>query len=738
MSMQSTTQRPVPMSPRPAAPQAGGAGGGVALDPVRILRQYYPWLTLAGIMGVILGVGLYLGLLFLVPRFTAFATFQVFPAATDPGDPVNQTQGEAGGGELDRYMATQVLVMKSDQILRKAIEQRAVRDTAWAKQFQSTGTYDASEALKKLRKIVSARVVPETAIVRLGVTTPSADDAQIIAKTISDVFLDDNRSTTVRETQDLIERFERKVRDLKTDVRALDTQMESLMGNNQIQALNQRDTALYIEASGLQMQLVETGLLMSRTRDQLLQYEQMLNAPGGTVYPEMVRNAAERSGIIQQLDGQIAFATSNLRALRQEFGDNHMSVVRSVNNLHALQEERKRRLETQMADSFATVIESLQTEISNLEASQRDIILRGEGVRKKLAEVTSVLKQYADMQTDRDQKMKQVEQFDTRVAELNLIVQRGARVRALSFVEKPDQVSFPLLIPTLALSIFLVTGAAGGVIVLKELRETRIRSPQDVGMIPRTRVLGIVPELGLDPTNPQRIETASLDRPDGAIAESVRQIRTGILKAHNDKGIKTILIASGMPGSGGTALVCNLAINSAAIDLNVLIIDANVRRPGVHPVFGMAAGPGLSDVLTGASNFDAAVQATAIPGLSVMAAGQERARAYERFTTPSMTDLLNTAKSKFDLVLVDAPPFVVSADALSLASKCDGVVLVVRAYNEKRGLVARLRGQFDEIRAEFLGVVVNAVRPSAGGYLKRNIEATSKYGVNGHDVGTEA
>ena len=93
----------------------------------------------------------------------------------------------------------------------------------------------------------------------------------------------------------------------------------------------------------------------------------------------------------------------------------------------------------------------------------------------------------------------------------------------------------------------------------------------------------------------------------------------------------------------------------------------------------------------------------------------------------SIARVLNDAKGKFDRVIIDSAPAIVSGDGLALAHRVDCVALVVRALNEKRGLVARLRNQLGECRGEFLGVVVNAVRASAGGYLRGNIKATHEY-----------
>lgn len=733
MSTAPSLSRSLPPSNRPAAMSpAALSANAPSIDPVRLLRTYYPWIIASVIAGVVLGVGSYFGLRILTPRYTAIADFQMLPATNDPSAPVNASQSESGGDELERYMQTQALVLRSARILTRTLQEREVQDrTKWAKKYFRNGSFDTIEAQKDLRDIISARPIPQTSWVRLSVTVRSPEDAQKIAKTISDVYLQENNQLSNRDTLKLIEQFSARIRTLKSETEALDVQMDSLVTKEELPAVNQRDTALFIEASGVQAALIDVRQELTRAKDQLKQYESQLNAPGGTVYPEAVRAAAEKSPVVAQMDLQIALATASLRGLREEFGDSHPSVARSRNSLNAMEEERRRRLEREMADTFRTAVEALSNGVSNLEASEKDLLDRGDVLKRKLTEVTNVLKQYEDLHTDREAKTEQVSRLEEDVQKLQLIRDRGARVMLGGQIELPDTPSFPPMVPTIALGIILVIGATCGAIVLKELREQRIRSPQDVAIIPRTRVMGVIPDVVLDPTNPTRVETASLDRPDGAVAESIRQIRMAMLKFCHEKQLKTVLVASGMPGSGSTSVICNLAINMAAIDLNVLVIDGNVRRPAVHGIFGLSIGPGFSEVLVGSANLESAVQSTSIPGLSVLTAGHDRARAYERFTTQSVADLMTKAKEKYDIVLVDCPPAVVSGDALALAGKCDGVMLVVRAFHEKRGLVARLRNQLDDTRAEFVGLVVNAVRPSAGGYFKRNIEAATRYSLNG-------
>ncbi|NBW90732.1 MAG: hypothetical protein EBR51_12695, partial [Gammaproteobacteria bacterium] len=159
----------------------------------------------------------------------------------------------------------------------------------------------------------------------------------------------------------------------------------------------------------------------------------------------------------------------------------------------------------------------------------------------------------------------------------------------------------------------------------------------------------------------------------------------------------------------------------------VLIIDANFRRPAVNRVFGLPEAPGLGDCLAKSIDFAKAIQATSTPGVEVMTAGTKETRIIERLGTAGFSNLLAEACTKYDLVLIDCAPVIVAGDGLTIAHRCDASMLVVRAFGEKRGLVARVRNELTESRSEFLGVLVNSVRASAGGYLRGNFRATQEY-----------
>jgi succinoglycan biosynthesis transport protein ExoP len=734
----SSTPPPNPKAP-PAPPPAAGAPEATAgpapsaptmtIDPMRLLRVYWPWLAATGVVSAVLGLALFVVLGILAPKFRSFAIYEVMPPPS-VGVEDGGVLGMGGREELETYMETQVEVITSNKVLQQAVQQPEIEQhTKWAKQFISKGAFNNVEALKELREIVNARVVPETRLIQMSVIAGNPTDATIIARAVSDVFMRDNSAVQTRDTQARVEDFQRQFRELRQDLSALDIQIENVIAEEKITSANEETSIYYTEVQNLNITMVEIRASLAGAREQLSQYENLMNAPGGVVYPEGIRAEAERGPVASQLEAEIETAEAYLRSSRERFGESHRSVRQQESTIRALREQRDLVVQREMAELFNATVEGLQRSIASLTQQEDEVMTSREEAQVKLNEITAALKLKENLESERAQKMARIEFLDDQIAQGQLLIDMGSRIRTIAAPEEPDTRSFPKPLPVVGLTMFLLTGAVGGLIFLKEIREQRIRTPQDVALIPRTRVLGVLPDISLDPTAPERVETACIDRPEGGFAEAIRQMRTTILREARENDLRSVVFASGMPGSGSTSIVCNLAINAALIDVRVLLIDANLRRPRVHKVFDLEEGPGLSEVLKGKATLDEVVRPTGVEHLSVLQAGLDRENAFERFNTETMLALRTAVRERYDLILLDAPPTIVSGDALTIATKVDASVLVVRAYSENRGLVAKVRNQLDDAHARFLGVVVNAIKPSAGGYMKRNLRVSHEYGL---------
>lgn len=706
----------------------GQSGSAATIDPMKLLRQYWRWLGASVVLGIGVGVATYLALRMAMPRFDSIVTFEVSPPPDDPFKSEIRSVGAGGEQEMEQYMETQVFVMRSEKILKRLVEDLDVQQTGWARPYNRPGGFDVAAAFDEIEEIVGARRVPKTQIMTFRVRTRLPNDAYVIASTASDIYLAD---VTARERGvhlDLKQQLEASLAQLRANVQRVDRERESLLGRNTITALQETNSVQLAAVRALQPEIVDTRADLAQYRELYKNYQEMLAEPGGAVFPEQIREQVERDPVVLDSDRDLAGMKAQLRGQEENGMANSTLAKRLRREISARVAERQAFIDEQLPGAFAAQLEQIKDQIDALVAEEADQQAKIEAAEATLTQTAMTLQQYDDLTAEREQLQDRILKREEGIANIDALINRPIRVTLLDSARIPDILAFPKPLPILGLAIVLVPALIGSLIVLREVREQRVRGPQDVALIPRVRVLGVVPDISMDPSNPEHVELASREAPGGVLAETIRQLRTSLIKDCRAHGHRSILVFAGMPSSGATTLVTNLAVSLAETETHVLVIDANVRRPRASTLLGAAREPGLTDVLAGRSSLGQAVQSTDDSNLSVLAAGARDPKVFERFPSRDMGELIGQAIEAYDLVLIDSPPAVVSSDALAIAQHCDASMLVARAYAEKRGLVARLRGQFSDTHATFMGVVVNGVKASAGGYFKRNFQVTHEYG----------
>lgn len=726
--------RPPSAGKPPAAPAGGSASSGVVLDPVRILKQYKVPLAIAGVVGVVAGLVAFFALRQVNPVWTARINYQISP----PIGQVTEETRDAQREEMDRYMNTQAAVLVEDRILKAALRDsvRLRNDTKWAQDFMSGGQINVSEALRELKKMVSARVRTGTTLVQMTVQASSPDDAAIIANAIDEAYLNDLTTLAIAEIRERREPMEQARTQLRNQINNL-----NLTITRETQAARLDDTGVggmnpaMIEVQNIQQRLTELRGQLELANQRKANLEAALASEGGAMsFTDEQREAAERDPQVANQRARVAeLRTQEASARDRGLADEHPERRR----LRTLRDNAESELERTRQETLNKLlnadIESARRTASVLQNEQRDLQRALETAQQRLTAVRIATETIGNAKTQRDQVEEELRRIDTSLANIALregLRQSGRvdRVRRLELAARPDVLTFPTLQAMVPAGILICLGLTAGIVVLRELLDQRVRGPSDVGYIQRLRLLGIIPIASEDPTRPAAVETAFRDTPTGAVSEAFRQVRGPLVKRMQSQGYKTLLVIAGEPGSGATTTVSNLAMGAAASDLKVLVIDANLRRPGLHKVFKLAEGPGLGDVLARKVNLDSAIQNTATPNLDLLSAGSAATRGVpERLSTETMTQTLADSRAKYDLIIIDSAPALVAGDGIALANKVDASLLVIKAYGEKRGLVARLRDQLSDARGEFYGVIVNAVRSAAGGYLRKNIRTAYEY-----------
>jgi len=720
--------------PRPPVAHAA-PGGGSTIDPVKLLKQHYPMLVLAFLIGTGLGVAAHLTLQRVYPVWSSKVIFEVRPPQ---GDVVAPTRAEVGRDAEERYLGTQIQLMTSNLILTQAVKDKELIRTDWAKDFvDSRGVIEVERAVRQLQKDASSRTIPQTSLLQLTVSTHRDVDAAIIANAVADSYVQDHRNRGLTASQNQRTALTTQISALKTTISELKTARENVLKDNSIDQLELSVSSPSIELTNVMANLVKVRGDLSSVTSQMEDYEARLKDNRTEQIPERLREEIQRDPVFQQYEQKIASLNDSLSALlKQGYGANHPDVVAVRANIDASGRQRdefrdKRLLEMRSADidSNRTAMLALKSQREQLESESAKLDARRQAIQQakiRFEQIVSDLTAAELSLSEYQRAFDNIQIISSRANEKSEAV--GDRVRIVEAAETPKTMAFPqqrMLAPVRA---FRVTALVRGRMVRGERRAQPVRGPNDAAMVPRVKVLGIVPQASDDPARPAAVETVFRDAPAGVLTESFRQIRAPMIQKMEQSGLRSVMVIGGMPGSGATTVISNLALACAGAGERVLIIDANFRRPAMQRVFKIPDGPGLADVLAGSGSLAETVHTTDTDCLSVLCAGSAAARAVpERLASEAMTRLMLEAVSSYDRVFVDVPPAIVAGDGMAVANRCDAAIIVVRAYSEKRGLLARIRNQLSDTRAEFLGVVVNAVRASAGGYFKRNIKATHQY-----------
>ncbi|MBX9969241.1 CpsD/CapB family tyrosine-protein kinase [Priestia aryabhattai] len=204
--------------------------------------------------------------------------------------------------------------------------------------------------------------------------------------------------------------------------------------------------------------------------------------------------------------------------------------------------------------------------------------------------------------------------------------------------------------------------------------------------------------------------------PKDPVAEQYRTIRTNIQFSNVDQDIKTIVVTSSGAEEGKSTTASNLATVYAQQGLNVLLIDADLRKPTGHYTFRLENHIGLTNVLTRQSTLAQAVQESEIPHLSVLTSGPIPPNPSELLASAQMAELLKEMKEQFDMVIFDTPPILAVADAQILANQVDGTILVVSSGKTEKDAALKSKELLSNAKGKLLGVVLNNRKVEEGNY----------------------
>ncbi|MCC6581126.1 MAG: polysaccharide biosynthesis tyrosine autokinase [Phycisphaeraceae bacterium] len=714
-----------------AAPVAapGVAGSRITpLDPLRVLHQYKWVLLIVFLVAICVGGILFAFLRQAMPEYTSEAQLLVTGAIREPYEEPVQS-GSPKQVRLDvlgAFIKNQIIMIKSDDVEKAALASPTVMETRWYKSFS-----DAEAARNELDRNLTASQILGSTLIQLSLKGRYESDLKIVLDTVINAYMQQFKLKNETETIGVKQVFVRESDAARAEFDQVQQKLKVFREEHDLASLEAQNDEANIGYNDLASQASALAVRLQTARETFRALE-MANKDGRLLQP-----TPEIMATIEA-DSAVSLRDERLRGLRERrevalhrMGPDHRAVLMIDRTIQATENERKTVVEQLLKEHQQVRYDQARGAVVALEGQVTGMGPALEEARARLRDLTEKLTEYRRIETDAKAASDRKAKADDLLRSMELSASRPDNAGlAIRLAATSPRLTFPTAPGIILTTVILLEALALAGIFLKEMLDQRIKTPTDVQFLHHAVVLGALPQSTEDPLGPTEVETVVQRDPTGLMAEAYRQTRTALLGAAERDGHRVIMVVGPQPASGVTSAVNNLALSMAHDGYRVLVIDANFRRPCLDRLFNCYASHGLADVLRGAVSLDDAVVHKQDPMVDVLTAGQTAGAAAELLESRAFQQMIDACRSRYDTILIDTPPALLTSEAQILAKSVDAAVIVVRASRDKRGMVARLLRLLESQNAAVLGIILNGVRTSAGGYLSKNYDAFYRYRQN--------
>jgi capsular exopolysaccharide synthesis family protein len=629
--------------------------------------------------------------------------------------------------DMDNYIETQSRILTSETLALHTIrnsgliphaEMQGAPAESEAITSGSLANHKRPPELGAFLASLSVKRVPQSRL--LDVSFESTDPqrgAEILNAHIANFMEENFRSrydTTAKATLWLTDQLS----ELKVKVQNSEDARLAYERQHQIWELDDRQNITTQRLNDLNKEVTEAQ--SERMRKEAL-YE-FAKAGNIDVVPQLRENSTLRELLKRHSD----IYTHYLDALNQ-YGPNFPKVQREQAQL--------KEIENLMDDEKRNILEALGNDYNA--ARQREGLLN-EALNEQKTEVNLMAQsmvEYNILKRDAEANKTMYIGLLTKLKEANISAGlKSSNIRVVDPAMVPSYPSRPAKARNIGLS-FLV-GLVGGVglALLREYLDNTVKTPDDIENLVRLPALAVVPAFTSEngtgrrgrfttgsSLNGQekRIELVAQHLPKSQMSEAFRALRTSILLSQADHPPQVILVTSALPREGKTTAAANLAVTLAQLGDRTLLIDADLRKPGVGRLLNMTDGKyaGLSSYLAGVSSLElVAVPHPVIPNLVAIPTGPLPPNPADLLSSHKLTDALRELRGQYKFIVIDSPPIMAATDAVILSVQADGVLLVVRSGETPKEAFTRARDLLTSVKCHLLGVVLNAVDSSAPDY----------------------
>jgi capsular exopolysaccharide synthesis family protein len=635
---------------------------------------------------------------------------------------VNPTTDSASMAAPEYDVQTQIRVLQSrtlvERVIRKLdLEHRALavdagRVSAWRRAFGLAQPPAGREAaLRQAAGNLKVHGQPNTRLIEISCDSTDPRLAADFLNTLSRELIEQNLESRWKTTETTGEWLSRQMEGVRIKLEKSEDQMQDYARSTGLLFTSEKNNVAEEHLSQLQDEL-------SKAQAERVARQSKLEIAASTApdaLPDVLDDEALRAAQAKRND-----LRRQLAELAASFTPEHPKVKRV--------EAQIASVEASLAADRANILRRIRTDYESAQRREQLLATGYTAQAQLVGDQAGKVAHYNILKREVDTSRQLYDSMLQRVKEAGVAAAlRASNIRVIDEAAPPTVPYKPNLVHnTLA---GLLVGAFCGVVLLvtRDRSDRTLQEPGDAAFYLGMPELGVIPGAArlarhglrhlprpfakLAPA-PARTGLTVWPPQPSALAESFRSASASLLfGAPEGERPHVLVVSSPAPREGKTTVTANLAVALAEIGCRVLAVDADLRKPSLHEIFGVENGVGLAGVLRGTvpatRPLGELVSPTAVPNLTVLTAGSAAPADIALLHSPRLRELLTLARAHYDAVLIDTPPMAAMADARVVARQADGVILVARAGRTSRESLRSSSQRFLEDGTRVIGTILN-------------------------------
>lgn len=645
--------------------------------------------------------------------YSATATIEIEPQAINilGGDMELIRSGVDAQGNLvssKDYYTTQYEIIRSRAVSQKVLETIPAENVF--EYLKGNGNGKKSKHVENtnvdlvsvLQQKISVEPQKNSNIVRISVEDKDPEKAAFLANAVATAYIEFNLEKKYFETKDAarwlvdqsqslkqnLENSELALFEFKENNNVLATTFEAKQDllSKQIAKLNNILTDQEIRRNALTAKIEEYGKIDLGSSEEALFYE--LNKENNAIGNMMKLKYLE---VISKIDESL-----------QIYGEKHPKII-------ALLAEKNNILTT-FKNEISAIVNSYAIELKKLDNEMKKNRKMLEKTQEEAIKLKKLDIDYSKLrrEVETNKKLYAIVLERSKKADLSaLLKNNNIRMIDRALVDKTP---VKPKMQTVLLAGFVIAMILASLLVfLVEFFDTKFRGFKDVETLSQKSVLGVIPRF--QPVEDSKFKEIVFDAKNkqSLAIEAFRTLRTNIKLINPDSKLKIILVTSSLPHEGKTIVASNLAVSYSTVGKKVLMVDADMRKPRVHKVFGLPNEKGLSTLIVGEHSMDEAVVRKVCDGLDVVTSGIIPPNPAELLESARFTAIVKDFAAKYDVIVIDTPPLSLVSDAAIVAPLTDGMIVTVNVGETPRDIFKSVIQNISKSGIVFLGTVINNV-----------------------------